>query len=108
MPYIVTTQRTSDERGVELLSRRAVATLEEAQDAAQQIVYDGPPIRVKTEWELICMVIADMPESGGSVGPLPDGTVIEVERVDWPRMATIAGYGGNPSRLIAAFNSRQR
>jgi hypothetical protein len=39
-------------------------------------------------------------ESGGTVGPLPDGTVIEVEPADW---ATIIDAGGLPAELIRAI-----
>jgi hypothetical protein len=31
---------------------------------------------------------ATMPETGGKIGPLPDGTVIEVERADRSRLAS--------------------
>lgn len=28
---------------------------------------------------------------GDTIGPLPDGTVIEVERIEWPALAKVAG-----------------
>jgi hypothetical protein len=99
------------------VSRQAVATLEEAKDAAMQVVYDGPPIRVKTEWELICMVISDWPESGGTVGPLPDGTTIEVEELTWFVIAKLAEcshdvvkaalFSRDFTPVIDAFNAKQ-
>jgi hypothetical protein len=61
--------------------RRAVATLDEAHD------YIGTMTDDDAVWNDARHVI----ESGGTIGPLPDGTVIEVRHVDWIAMRTLAG-----------------
>lgn len=71
-PYIVTTKQPSlalqDEPLIER-SRRAVATLDEAMDyLCELVLFAGDPDAA-----------LPVDESGGTVGPLPDGTVIEVE-----------------------------
>jgi hypothetical protein len=100
MPYIITTktaeareataQLNSDEamtltldeakrREATGTTRRAVATLDEAHDEAAgrvQAVVGAPP--QPDEWDV---QLARITESGGTVGPLPDGTVIEVVKV---------------------------
>jgi len=52
-----------------------------------------------------------MRESGGTVGPLPDGTVIEVRRVRWsaiadelPEYMPLFADGGYNKAILAAFN----
>jgi hypothetical protein len=125
-PYIVTTKRrlagrvnvpTADagpqpfggER-YRVLSRRAVATLDEA--------------RMHT-WRTVSLqaayAVSALPESGGTVGPLPDGTVIEVEATTWQALAEYGGLlsdggliyaaeRGSPDaqqRILDAYNARQ-
>lgn len=74
MPYVIT---TSIDGSGEFESRRAVATLEEAGDRVADIVTDiaGDGRDGRDQWD---DQIAAFTESGGTVGPLPDGTVIEV------------------------------
>lgn len=96
MPYIVTTKRPgkygpqhyaheADRRDL-----RAVATLEEARVAMWHAV-PACDCKVACEYEAACAKAFRLPESGGTVGPLPDGTVIEVEpwsterAVEWLR-----------------------
>jgi len=80
MPYIITTHTRKDaiERSVGLAprpSRRAVATLEEARDVAEDaVIGEG---RFDNDEAFLAAIVA-LPESGGTIGPLPDGTVIEV------------------------------
>jgi hypothetical protein len=80
MPYIVTTKRPAkvdhDEERAERehVSRRAVATLEEARDFIYSLCAE-----TDVDDERIADDIDRLPESGGTVGPLPDGTVIEVK-----------------------------
>lgn len=82
-PYIVTTKRHVPEwhrdhmltlkAHDEILSRVAVATLEDARDRIEKTEgYAGN-------------VYDDLPESGGTI-TLPDGTVIEVEETTWIRL----------------------
>lgn len=68
----------------------------------------------------ICGHVLDLsPESGGTIGPLPDGTVIEVAPVTLPELATsanvplpdysqtdLAGHALATGRIIDAYNSR--
>lgn len=89
-PFIVTTKPDACPEGVEDCrcvgqSRRAVATLDEARDAARDRV--GPlgsfeAVRAAPSWQVDALdTITELLESGGTVGPLPDGTVIEVAPV---------------------------
>jgi hypothetical protein len=102
-PYIVTTKRhawdSMDQRGAllpyperhESVSRRAVTPEE-----AQRII-----------------------EFGGTAGPLPDGTVIEVEAVTWQMLwyvsdldaeelaGALGGIEACRRRILDAYNARQ-
>jgi hypothetical protein len=71
VPFIVTTTRLDLKLHGEFVSRRAVATLEEARGLAALPCGISNPSHFHQAVRL--------PESGGTVGPLPDGTVIEVE-----------------------------
>jgi hypothetical protein len=111
MPYIVTTKRPDAQpynpahaniwRPV---SRRAVATLDAARRACLGVLdaahLQGSPVAVYR-------AAVDLPESGGTVGPLPDGTVIEVERVGWPDIWLKVGDGLSNAQALAAFNARE-
>lgn len=82
-PYVITTlppgwsdyakqygvQEAADRAQMPKASRRAVATLKEARD-----VYLDTALRHGCRFE----IVPAFPESGGTIGPLPDGTVIEV------------------------------
>lgn len=94
MPYIIETKRTANDVSqgyVVVTTRRAVATLDEAQNAAQLVIDNGPPITSKATWQALCGQVVTIGESGGKVGPLPDGTVIEVRRVLWSELAADLG-----------------
>jgi hypothetical protein len=108
-PYIVTTKRppkppsrtSHTVHGAH--SRRAVATLEEARQAVLLSIHDHA---VWSEWEEYVNTL-----SAGTIGPFPDGTIVQVERVDWPDLA-VQSASANPtnhekSRLIDAFNARE-
>lgn len=115
MPYVITTKTPAslcsdaepacqcpDPDGcATVTTRRAFATLNEAMRdvIAEYEAATGKP--VPPRFGLFA--------SGGTVGPLPDGTVIEVERVDWPRLAGgIDGGAYMPeAEIIAAFNAAQ-
>ena len=136
VPFIVTTKRPLSctcwgrveaemcracRKGGKDVSRRAVATLEEA----RQIVLDFLEFDIAAEQVDADMMDAQyryaeaLPESGGTVGPLPDGTVIEVERVSWhdlthhaPNVGRFwlpATGGDEASRtaILDAFNARE-
>jgi hypothetical protein len=85
-PYIVTTKRRGYMglglvRSPRVVSRRAVATLEEARDFIYSLCAE-----TDVDDERIADDIDRLPESGGTVGPLPDGTVIEVEQTTADRL----------------------
>ena len=116
MPYVITTitrrplhPDDTAPTDAESVSRRAVATLEEARD-----VWDAALTALGDSTGNYDSTPEDMPEPGGTVGPLPDGTVIEVEPVDWMRIAHDAGrmvpVGANPRaerEAIDAYNAGQ-
>jgi hypothetical protein len=85
MPYIVTTkQRVPNWDGVgdaPLMRgfRRAVATLEEARQSCVRALYAANAPQGDVSGPRLWTAAYELPESGGTVGPLPDGTVIEVE-----------------------------
>lgn len=110
MPYTITTHRPGKhERPIEdgdRYSRRAVATLEDAREhlrcelpGAYEWITDGDYADMMAD-------IVALPESGGTVGPLPDGTVIEVAQVSW--LALGAGLKvENPTdqKILDAYNA---
>jgi cell division protein FtsX len=88
-PYIVTRKRPGSYfagREPQALSRRAVATLEEASRLSEAVVQRVAVERGENYLEAgygkfgnDCFNLRTS-EAGGTVGPLPDGTVIEVEQ----------------------------
>lgn len=108
MPYLVTTKRRVVEHigdiervTHEVLSCRAVATLDEAVEDAEQVALTFHD------------VVLTLPESGGTVGPLPDGTLIEVRPVSWEYLvvegdATDRALSSEPGwqeRILAGFHA---
>jgi hypothetical protein len=87
MPYVVTKGKRfhypdSGVGGVQIESRFAVATLEEARELSVEIVrsnFDAHDPFGNTEPPLMDDAYG-IPEVGGTIGPLPDGTVIEVRK----------------------------
>lgn len=69
-----------------LVSRRAVATLGEAREGAELIIMDRVysardalgHVLPALDFSESLLTARELPESGGSVGPLPDGTLIQV------------------------------
>lgn len=125
MPYIITTYLPGGcldpvGAGQEPDACHAVATLDEARSFATTI-YDerrgtdeddaamgiGPDDPIRGEWLDNFDAIQELPEAGGTIGPLPDDTVIKVERVNWNRLADLASYdplsGATGSRLAQAI-----
>jgi hypothetical protein len=85
-----------------VLSRRAVATLEEARVAAAKL------LRERSEEGKAQGVEMWLPKSGGTIGPLPDGTVIEVERVKIAALAAmVPRLLEDGENVIAAYNAAQ-
>lgn len=130
MPYIVTHGYRPPGPGASLEphSRTAVATLDEARDvahttihAAYRAAYPLQPCGLGGEhsdaqrahrWHNVD--VEKLPDSGGTVGPLPDGTVIEVRRLEWIELARRCEMdcgslcAGPNSDVLAAFNARNR
>jgi hypothetical protein len=115
MPFIVTTKMDlrslpDDElpshlrrRHWPLVWRRAIATLDaELPRLMREHGANG-------DWATAA--VANLSQSGGTVGPLPDGTVIVVEPVEWFRLYDESGYGrtsqASDASVLAAFNARQ-
>jgi hypothetical protein len=112
VPYIVTTSYRSAHTSAfdRVRSRHAVATLEEARDY----------VWAKFGWPSLAGVREAIREDGVPVGPMPDGTVVEAERVDWIVLAkTLGAHWWHMARaaelsdqkaaasLIAAYNAAQ-
>lgn len=109
MPYIVTTRRGNVHHSDPALgvSRRAVATLEEARHAAAQIAREhsgdtGDP-RLPV---LKALAISPL---GGTIGPLPDGTVIDVASVTEfdLKVKALVSPRATVQEACDAFNARQ-
>lgn len=99
--YLITTKRHLDERGLVALSPQvseyAVATLDEARSEVwRRAGFGGPSSEAVRD---------AITEQGGTVGPLPDGTVIEVEPVGWARLWTTA-TANSTTAILDAFNER--
>jgi hypothetical protein len=106
-PYIVTRKRPGSYfagREPQALSRRAVATLEEARTLL---------IRSEHGCSLSTALLDTLP---GTVGPLPDGIVIEVEQVKWSALESHVWSPFLPdaeppemlkAEILAAYNARQ-
>lgn len=104
MPYVITTSvQPPMTRGRLVRSRRAVATRDEVRGLIEEAVYE-----ITAE-----PVAAEIPVDGGSVGPLSDGTVIEVERLDYRELGKRAELGPTtqrrmkPIEFIDAYNARE-
>lgn len=87
-------------------SRRAVATLDEA----RQWTHDECALRCADDSAADALTI---PESGGTIGPLPDGTVIEVapHNIVWFEAELeargIRTAGMSDAEVIDAYNAAQ-
>jgi hypothetical protein len=78
----------------DLVSRLAVATLEEARDATyNECVLAWHRRDLSHEIDRLMGEIRALPESGGTIGPLPDGTIIEVMPATWTRLYELARLG---------------
>ena len=105
MLYVITTKRPGrydyDPPPIRVESRRAVATLEEARRMAWRTAEFGT-------WSSDA-VTETLPESGGTVGPLPDGTVIEVEPASWDDLVGPGGWNASTSEaeVVDAYNARE-
>jgi hypothetical protein len=95
------------------VSRRAVATLEEARRGAfdrLQVENGAPEIWDAGEYQSCIDDVERISGSGGTI-TLPDGTVIEVGEVDWGALMLAAGmradYSYTEQQILHAYNARQ-
>jgi hypothetical protein len=114
MPYIVTTTPSKSyagrARNVDAFpTRRAVATLDEARRCAIRAVGDERGL----DWQRHRNAATWLPEHGGTVGPLPDGTVVMVEPISYddlayhvPDLVRTTGFD-QYAQLIDAYNAAQ-
>lgn len=114
MPYIVAMHPADDRsyatRAEQIaavsLTRRAVATLDSACEVALDLAitqYVEPDMR--PSWANACR---RLPVEGGTVGPLPDGTVIDVAYVGWATLERATDPGLSRDAILAAYNAAQR
>lgn len=122
MPYVITT--TSPDPCVAystprrpVVSRHAVATLEDARIEAARVIPEHASVDVREHpitWRHAHTLAATLPESGGTVGPLPDGTTIEVTWTTWDRLRDELRHAMQPlsydsghaaEAIIAAYNA---
>jgi hypothetical protein len=93
--YIITTTDHNwpcgCDHGTRLVDRRAVATLDEARAVAFCVMPGG-----------VAEALA-LPESGGTIGPLPDGTVIEVAPMVW--RGAPASSPAEVAAIVDAYNA---
>ena len=112
MPYIITTIISDDTLPARApLSRQAVATLEEARRECDRLATEHGASEGTQLWAALGI------ESGGTVGPLPDGTVIKVEQTEWIALAHALpmepwpGYDPENAawrhQILDAFNTRE-
>lgn len=107
-PYIITTK--TPEEDFHRKSRVAVATLDDAREIAYEAMADASSIYLLSDAAVIAEGIDTLPESGGTIGPLPDGTIIEVERVTVRYLAESVDYGDprwGRTRAVAAYNTQE-
>ena len=116
MPYVITTKRRGSygpqysAAEADAVSHRAVTTLEEAKRAAYDVLDTQRDTMGPEKYGKLRCVIFDWSGSGGTVGPLPDGTVIEVEAVTWQDLGwvgTTTPDAGIAAPLLDAYNARQ-
>jgi hypothetical protein len=115
MPYIITTSEPFDadvHTHRPAFTRRAVATLEETHDHVFEEIWAAYGRTAGTNDATPALGQADaLTESGGTIGPLPDGTVIEVERVDWDHVerAVVARMRRTwtNEQFIDAYNTKE-
>jgi hypothetical protein len=96
---------------------RAVATLEEARDCAALVglgaMANDPPDSALLRQTIMLRIT----EQGGTIGPLPDGTVIEVEPTTWEALDDATGAphhrfypldeSARHAEIIDAYNARE-
>lgn len=112
MPILITTHRHLDDPTAEFLPnalpgvhRRAVATLEEARTAVCDVLRESARNQSGDEWHRAREMVVAPAWTGGTI-KLPDGTVIEIEAVEWPEIAKhVSPHVIGPKAIIDAYNA---
>lgn len=113
-PFIVTTRQiqpgTTLRENKPIMSH-AAATIEQARQFAEREI-EGTPALAVDEVRLL-REAGDLTDAGGTVGPLTDGTVIEVRPVEWNALRGLVGLpaihtmnDGTDQETLDAFNER--
>jgi hypothetical protein len=122
MPYIITTTipgcgspcggEPECERVID--TRFAVATLEEAREHCFDLIGQTLTTEAEHQAGAVCATDAyEITEHGGSIGPLPDGTMIEVAPTTWAELVNAPGFRlgvlseHRRARIIDAYNAAQ-
>lgn len=86
--------------------RRAVATLDEARTAAAEHASAAYGDAEITEHLDAGTAALNLPEAGGTIGPLPDGTVIEVRHASWDDLVGPGAWDAHTTEaeVIDAYN----
>ncbi len=109
MTYVITTRTVVPYEPHRRTSRVAVASLDEPKGARTTVGWaivdwferaerHGDPESLRLQGEAM-----DLPESGGTIGPLPDGTVIEVA-AGWPIAEAAEQPDGTVCRMYQLAN----
>jgi hypothetical protein len=112
MPYLIGRRRHGDDPATQ--RPQAVGTLEHARAVAYRLVEEqaqrsGPGYGSEAAATAAATAAHRLPAAGGSVGPLPDGTVITAEPVNWTDLAALAEVPWlvRPcAEILTAYNER--
>jgi len=120
VPYIIetTSPQKWGEDTIYAVSRHAVADLEDARHFAHRTVLYGwenfEDALYHGEWIDALSLTRLLTASGSLIGPLPDGTLIEVREVSWADLAEPLNWLGKGyvteddwPAVIKAYNSNQ-
>lgn len=103
MPYIITVNQPGY---LPESSPTAVATIDEAIQHAHDLADPDNAFSEGDDWPAFMQAISNLPaESGGVIGPLPDGYVIDVQHITWVKLAQLALDAGKTPPLI--FDTEQ-
>lgn len=117
-PYVITAKRPHydpPDYGPFQTKRRAVATLADVKRDVLDVI-NADAERSPEAWNAAYDVknaTFALPASGGTIGPLPDGTVINVEPTTWSNLIhALISDGDITTRwtrpeILAAYNAKQ-
>jgi hypothetical protein len=112
MPYTITTTLPLADGRPHAVANRAVATLDEARSAIQTDLCDWHDATGPDDPNIVATL--DLSESGGTIGPLSDGSTIEVKHVRWDDLrdelrtlgvALSYDHGHAAEAILEAFNA---